>query len=524
MNNGVEVMAPPTDALAHVMEAPESIPDLSSHEVVDDERAQRDETGGGQRSVASQLIDLAREQYSLGVTPEGETYALPADGGHVVTMLRDNRSGLRMELAKQFFQNTSRAASSGAQTDAMAALEGFARGEVPVEAHLRTASHGDAVYLDLGDTANSVVRVTSEGWQVIRSDVPVRFRRTRLTGAFPMPERGGCLDDLWPLLNVDDGDRVLLLAYMVAALIQPDVPHPVLAFFAEQGSGKSTACRLLVDLVDPSAVPLRKAPRDSDSWVVAASGSWVVALDNLSTVPDWLSDALCRASTGEGDVRRALYTDAGLSVVKFRRCIIANGIDVGALRGDLSERLLCVPLYPIRDAQRQLESAMWGQWRAAYPRVLGSLLDLCAATMASLHRVEMAEYPRMADFARVLAAVDQVLGTDGLKRYLHHANSAAVDSLSADPFIARVREVITEPFMGTAAELLTRAQPLVPGGRRTEGWPRNARDVTTCLKRNAPALRRCGWDVSTDEGRNQNSTFRWSIQPPLLDSVLKELT
>ena len=33
---------------------------------------------------------------------------------------------------------------------------------------------------------------------------------------------------------------------------------------------------------------------------VAASGSYVVALDNLSGIREELSDALCRAATGEG--------------------------------------------------------------------------------------------------------------------------------------------------------------------------------------------------------------------------------
>ncbi len=127
---------------------------------------------------------------------------------------------------------------------------------------------------------------------------------------------------LWDFVNVDAEDRPVLLAVLVAALIQCDVPHPVLALFAEQGSAKSTTTRMLVDLIDPSPVPLRQAQRDADSWVTAASGSrgsWVVALDNLSAIPPWLSDSLCRAATGDGNVKRALYTDADLAVVKFRR-------------------------------------------------------------------------------------------------------------------------------------------------------------------------------------------------------------
>ena len=130
-------------------------------------------------------------------------------------------------------------------------------------------------------------------------------------------------------LNVATADRPLALAWEIAALIDPESPHPILSLFGEQGTGKSTGCRRLVSLIDPSPVPLRKPPRDPEGWVTAAQGSWVVALDNLSHVPDCLSDSLCRAATGDGDVRRALYTDSDLAVFAFRRCILLNGIDVG---------------------------------------------------------------------------------------------------------------------------------------------------------------------------------------------------
>ena len=82
----------------------------------------------------------------------------------------------------------------------------------------------------------------------------------------------------------------------------------------------------------------------------------------------------------------------------------------------------------------------------------------------------------MADFATLLAAVDRVMGTEGLKQYLHGAETAAEDSLSADPFIIRLREVVTEPFVGTANDLLARVQPTrigLPCSRRVDGlvWP-----------------------------------------------------
>jgi hypothetical protein len=59
-----------------------------------------------------------------------------------------------------------------------------------------------------------------------------------------------------------------------------------------QGSAKSTAAQMIVDLIDPSPAPLRSAPRDMKQWAVTASASWAVALDNISAIPGWLSDTL----------------------------------------------------------------------------------------------------------------------------------------------------------------------------------------------------------------------------------------
>jgi hypothetical protein len=73
----------------------------------------------------------------------------------------------------------------------------------------------------------------------------------------------------------------------------------------------------------------------------------------------------------EGDVRRKLYTDGDLAVFSYRRCLILNGIDVGALRGDLTERMLPVELYRIDDADRLDEDELWQAWRTAHPRILG---------------------------------------------------------------------------------------------------------------------------------------------------------
>lgn len=463
------------------------------------------------KSASTQLVEIAKEMYDFGVSDAGDTFGVPRDGAKVVRLLRGGKTSLRGQLAGQFFRNTGKAAPQQALAAALLVVEGLAQDGEEQPLALRVARHGGNLWLDLGDAEGRAVRITDAGWTV-EPAAPVLFRRTALNAVLPEPVPGGELDELWQWLNVAEDDRPLVAAWLVAAL-HPDIPHPVLGLFGEQGTGKSTAEKVLTTLIDPSPVPLRKPPRDADSWVTAAAGSWVVGIDNLSAIPDWLSDSMCRAVTGDGDVRRRLYTDGDLTVFSFRRCLLINGIDVGAVRGDLAERLLPIDLHVIPDRQRLEESALWPAWQQAHPRLLGAVLDLTAGVEGVLPSVRLARKPRMADFARILAAVDLVLGTNGLARYLTKQGSTAADTLAGDPFITAIKEMFTDTsFEGTAADLLSRVTPAE--GRTPKNWPATARQVTQVLRRQAPTMRKVGWLVDDDGAANHDKAVRWTVVPP----------
>ena len=338
------------------------------------------------------------------------------------------------------------------------------------------------------------------------------FKRTALTGPLPEPVHGGGIAGLWDWLNVAEADRPLVAAALVAALFS-DQPHVILAIFGEQGTGKTTAVKVLVMLLDPSPVPIRKPPRDADSWVTAAAGSWVVGLDNLSDVPPWLSDSLCRASTGDGDVRRKLYSDSDYAVFAFRRCIIFDAIDVGALAPDLADRTVAITLDLIPDENRTDEETFWSQWTAVHPEILGAVLTLAARVMARLPGVQLARKPRMADFARILAAVDAELGTNALDRYAQQAANLAAEGLSGDPFAVGIQAAVTTSFEGTSADLLKHVKPGDPEWKAPKDWPANSRAVTSRMRRLAPAFRKTGWQVSELPPGHENA-LRWRISPP----------
>jgi len=51
-----------------------------------------------------------------------------------------------------------------------------------------------------------------------------------------------------------------------------DIPVPILYLSGEQGAEKTTMAKIIVQVVDPSTVPVRAAPSHVEQWVVSATG------------------------------------------------------------------------------------------------------------------------------------------------------------------------------------------------------------------------------------------------------------
>ncbi|MEU5221053.1 ATP-binding protein, partial [Streptomyces sp. NPDC020807] len=221
------------------------------------------------------------------------------------------------------------------------------------------------------------------------------------------------------------------------------------------------------------------------------------------------SDTLCKAVTGDGIVDRALYTDDDVVVLSFRRVLAMTTIDAGALAGDLAERLLMLELQLIEPEQRRTEEELATAFETIRPAVLGSLFDLLATVLVVLPDVKLASMPRMADFARILAAVDQVMEWTTLDDYLAASANVAGDALEGDPFGSALAALVEEcgTWTGTAAMLLEHVQP--PGGIRPPSWPKDATRAGGKVKRLAPLLRSIG--ITVDDTQRSRDRHRHKL-------------
>ena len=437
-------------------------------------------TGARGPSQATRLVTLATRMYDFGVTRNGDPFAVPRQGGNVARMLRGGRPPLRPELASAMYAAEGTAPNGSAMTDAMAVLEGQAQQADPVELALRTARDANGLLLDLGDVTGRAVKVTSDGWEITDRS-PVLFRRTAATLPLPQPVGGGDLDEtLFGILNIGKENRPLMKAVLVHYL-WPDIGHVIVRLTGRDGTAKTWATRILRSLIDPSAAPTRAVPRDETDWIIAVNAALIAAIDNVSAIPDWLSDAMCRASTGEGLMRRKLYSDQDVSILSARRIVILNGIDATIRRADFARRIADFELEQIKKIKS--DSEVGDEWEKVHPYALGALLDLTVSTLKRLPSTVLAgpeESLTMGDFVRIAKAV----GEPGLKLYISRLGTAAADVVESDPFARSLIKFVGGRPQGKWSGLAGELVAAIPGpDPLPKGWPRDPTRFGVWVKR-----------------------------------------
>ena len=451
-------------------------------------------------SAATALVKLAQASAELFHFGE-DCFATVEVTGHKETYALKSR-GFRCWLNRLFFEQQKRTANGEAVTTAITTLEGFARFEgVTRAAFVRVAEFDGNIYLDLCDNQWRVVEIASQGWRIVESkDCPVRFRRAHGMLALPVPERGGSISELWPFLNVRGDDDFVQITGWLVATFHPSGPYPVLVLHGEQGSAKSTTARLLRALSDPNSAPLRSEPREPRDLMVAASHGWICALDNLSRLPDWLSDGLCRLSTGGGFSTRSLYTDDEEKIFEAKRPVILTGIEEWVTRGDLLDRSLIAYLPRIAEEKCQTEREFLARFEAARPRLLGALLDAASSALANRCKITFTHLPRMADFAVWVTAAEPALGWEsGRFLRVYAASRAVANEIPLETPVADALRRLALPWQGTMTRLLKALCGIADEKtRQLRSWPTSGQALSNALRRLAPNLRHAGIEVSFD--------------------------
>lgn len=442
----------------------------------------------------SQATQIARLAINLGIflfhDAEGTPYATVSPG----VTLSLKASAFNEWLSRAYYNDSREAASSSTLTDAINLLSASAKFSGPeCEVFVRVAPTSGTIWLDLGKDA---VKITAEGWTIAQPDV--RFLRPRGTLPLPTPvptPASELAPLLTSLLNVKAEDLPLAMAWLLGVL-RGRAPFPVLVIVGEHGTAKSYGSQTLRSILDPNIAPLRSTPKEPRDLMIAARNSLIAAFDNLSVIPEWFSDDLCRLATGAGFATRELHTDSDEIIFQSARPVLFNSITDVARRADLLDRSMVVNLEPIPGDQRRTERDLSAQFRELHPKILGALLDAAVVALRHEATTVLPSLPRMADFATWVEAAAPAFGWeqgDFLNLFEEKRRAATADLLSGDPIVEALSE-IRKPWEGTPTELYRKLT--TPDRQRSRDWPGTANALSQRLRRLAGPLRDQGVELT----------------------------
>jgi len=480
------------------------------------------------KNSRTSFVDMVLEKAKLFHNADNQPFASITINGHVETYPMESRL-FRLWLSGFHFKEKSAALSSDAEKEMLRTLQAEAlyNGEER-EVTLRLAEHDGKLYFDLADRDWRVVEISAEGWKILPSaDAPVRFVRRLAMLPLPEPVTGGRLDEMRSFMNVEDDATWALVASWLVMTLHPSGPYPILSVTGEQGSAKTSFCKLLRSTVDPNRADLRAVPKDERDLMIAATNSHLMAYDNLSGITQELSDSLCRIATGAGFATRTLHSNDEETIFSVRRPILTNGIIDATGFPDLLDRTVSIFLRAIPDHKRREEHELWQGFNQAKPRILGALLSAVSHALKHRDLVQLTHRPRMADFARWAVAAEEGIGLPkGAFFEAYESNRSSSNELALDNPIAvelQTFMALSEDsvWIGTATDLFKALNLMISNrgeiAKDKYGWPKSANALSGKIRRLAPNLRRVGIEVEC--GRTNGGSKLRIERMPKRDSV-----
>ena len=332
----------------------------------------------------------------------------------------------------------------------------------PALVGIRSVYHNGVYYYRLNDT--TVLQIADGNfYSGVSPDAGVYFTGSRTFQNQVMPDFNSPATALPELVkavfNVDPEEMLRYLAHL-CCFFMPHISVPLLVLNGGHGTAKSTAAKMIMDLVDPSTVDVTAMPKDEQGLTALLAGKYIVGLDNIGKLSRKESDKLCIACTGGYDPQRQYYTNADLLSVPLKCNIILNGIGTLVTRPDLAERSNVI--YFNRLKKRMTDSQVWEQFNAKKPKLLGSIFNTIRLGLPMVSTVleGYTDLPRMAEFSTYGAAFIKAMGLDPIqfvKEYSASCSAFIGDCAEMDDFYLLVKEFLVNRggyYKGTATHLL----------------------------------------------------------------------
>jgi energy-coupling factor transporter ATP-binding protein EcfA2 len=403
-------------------------------------------------------------------------------------------------------------------------LQDFCRAQITSDTprravHKRLAwdAANQAIWLDLSRDDNLCVQITRTHWNLELPAQPMFLRgRTQRPLPEPVSSEDGYAALCRMLPPMPDTDIKLLIGAMLGMMIPSNFNDsfslPILVITGDPGAGKSTLAKLLKTLLDNEIATVSTRPSKIEDLWVQALCSHILSYDNMRNVWDGLSDAMCALTTNAAQIRRSLYTNSSLNILRGHCAIILNGICPALAQQDLLDRSITITLSRFTafdpDSSRTNEDL---------GLVLGYLCDLMVRALANYATTRLTGSVRLSLVAKIATAAEPFgCDTPFLDLLIGNQHNALVATREHDPVVDAIYDLMgTMPeWRGTYKELLaTLALKTDLSTTSSTDWPRTANKLSAFIREHTRLIRELSINVTPGPKHNNGRIVTISRLP-----------
>lgn len=409
-----------------------------------------------EENTSEKIYKFAKTKIKKCIVLENDSsqiFALIENDNHIETIDLSNTKA-KSWLRYSYYSQTGKNPSDEMYTNALLLIKAEA-------IHARTASRepifnriamsSGSIYYDLTTSDWKALKITKDSVKTVNLDIssPVFVRTQSQKQQFmPVFEDKNTLDELMDLLRIPKEDRQIFKVHLISMFLE-GFPIPVMSIIGEHGSIKSTISKSVKQLVDPSGAKTISLSKNSDNLVLSFHNRYCVCFDNVSKIDQPISDILCKAVTGDGNVKRKLYTDSDEIIYDYKRKIILNGISPNLEFPDLVDRNITYVTGKVSEEERITEEEFEKKFNILLPSVLGQIFQTLSDTMKIYDsvKIEIKQLPRMADFAIWGECVSRTLGYESLSflnQYKEKIKLHSIDTNESYPIISIVEDMLKD--------------------------------------------------------------------------------
>jgi hypothetical protein len=475
-------------------------------------------TEGVDTNQATELMALARSTFkNLFLDERGDVYAWycpQADGGRVMAV---SSSEFKYTLMSEYFSLKAKVPGGEAVSGAIAIL--IAQTHRNGNRHrlwVRYAWESGAIYVDLSNPDNEQIKISPGMTPELQRQESPRFR--------PYPHQQpmdfsteGTPEDIKAFLELfrfkPEEDRMMFACDLVYSMV-PDFAQPITNVNGDPGSAKSTMTEAAKRISDPSCVDSLTIT-DREGVIQSLVHHRYADFDNINdSLPDWLIDIFCRASTGATFSKRALYTNDEDINLRFKTKVSFNGLNRPSVRGDFMDRIVEYQLERISALERKGDEEVKSLMASYIPKVRWAAWIAISKAMKMIDTVkaELKEKPRNADFAIWGEAISRALGYEPFtfyNRLMQKSLNASETSVAEDDVAELIMKLVDRSegkiWRGTATDLLE----TLKASDKDAILPANGAKLGVRLNKLRLDMQNVGYLIEKErEGRSRNIVIR----------------